>query len=212
MTLVKQCCRCKELGQGPKPLSEFNKNRTSRDGFQDKCRKHTREYSREWAKKNPERNRIKGLRFRKNNPEASRAIAVRTSLKQKYGLSEIEYAGLFKKQHGKCAICSLPLVSQLDKTRVISKGQGHAPNNFARVDHCHATGQVRGLLCFSCNVGLGKFQDDEKLFLKAVGYLRKHRNPIDEKTDEPREGLRLDSADISGPRSSPCCERQHWLN
>jgi hypothetical protein len=59
---------------------------------------------------------------------------------QKYRLKPAEYAELFNAQQGRCAIC---LVSQEEmKSRL-------------HVDHDHASGGVRGLLCSSCNRGLG---------------------------------------------------------
>jgi DNA-directed RNA polymerase subunit RPC12/RpoP len=53
-----------------------------------------------------------------------------------------------------CAICKKPLTSQ------------------PRVDHNHTTGEVRGLLCSHCNVGIGMLQDDEALLRVAADYLR----------------------------------------
>jgi hypothetical protein len=39
------------------------------------------------------------------------------------------------------------------------------------VDHDHVTGAVRGVLCKSCNYGLGNFRDDPALFVSAITYL-----------------------------------------
>jgi hypothetical protein len=42
------------------------------------------------------------------------------------------------------------------------------------VDHCHATGAVRGLLCANCNSAIGKLREDPALFAAAVAYLDRH--------------------------------------
>lgn len=39
------------------------------------------------------------------------------------------------------------------------------------IDHCHKTGKIRGLLCPTCNAGLGFFRDDPNLLKNAVMYL-----------------------------------------
>ncbi len=77
-------------------------------------------------------------------------------LKSMYGLSMEEYNKMFDNQNGCCWICS---THQQDlKHRLF-------------VDHCHDTGQVRGLLCRSCNTGLGNFNDDPSLLKIATEYL-----------------------------------------
>jgi len=58
---------------------------------------------------------------------------------------------LLAEQGGLCAICR------------------EAPA--AHVDHDHATGRVRGLLCFNCNGALGQFRDRPDLMLRAYAYL-----------------------------------------
>lgn len=42
------------------------------------------------------------------------------------------------------------------------------------IDHNHKTGQVRGVLCDSCNTGIGKLRDDATLLQKAIDYLNKY--------------------------------------
>lgn len=84
-------------------------------------------------------------------------------LKHEYGITLAEYEALFAKQNGVCAICQKP-----EKT--IDKKQ----NKLRRlaVDHCHTTDKIRGLLCFECNTGIGKFGDNPQLIERAAEYVR----------------------------------------
>lgn len=79
-------------------------------------------------------------------------------LRNQYGLSPGEYEAMFKTQKGRCAICLTPATPS---------GKGAL-----QVDHCHATGRVRGLLCLRCNAGLGMFDDDTLTLEIAIDYLR----------------------------------------
>mgnify|MGYP001036879075 CR=1 FL=1 len=67
-----------------------------------------------------------------------------------------QYEQLLEEQNGQCAIC------------------GTDENQFNKgmcVDHCHETGQIRGLLCTECNLGIGYLKDEAELLMKAAEYL-----------------------------------------
>ncbi len=66
------------------------------------------------------------------------------------------YQAMFLQQNGNCAICGTNQ-SQLKRELAL--------------DHDHATGKLRGLLCDRCNVGLGMFQDNKERLLQAIQYL-----------------------------------------
>lgn len=43
------------------------------------------------------------------------------------------------------------------------------------IDHCHQTGQFRGLLCSKCNRALGLFKDNAEVMMRAIEYLRSRK-------------------------------------
>ena len=81
-------------------------------------------------------------------------------LKLNFGITLEEYNEIFNQQDGVCAIC---------ETAETGTRNG-APITLA-VDHCHDTGEIRGLLCRQCNSALGWFKDDRELLYKALMYL-----------------------------------------
>jgi hypothetical protein len=84
-------------------------------------------------------------------------------LRSKFGITLSDYADMAAAQGNKCAICEKPeTATRNGKLKALA------------VDHNHATGQVRALLCVACNTGLGKFCDDGDLLLKAKKYLDHH--------------------------------------
>jgi hypothetical protein len=72
------------------------------------------------------------------------------------------FTNLYEKQHGLCAICSVPLK--------IEFGLGKGGTKLC-VDHNHQTGKVRGLLCKRCNTGLGVLGDTAEQLNKAISYI-----------------------------------------
>jgi len=75
---------------------------------------------------------------------------------KKYGLSIEQYDKMVEDQQGKCKIC---------------KASENIRDFKLFVDHCHSTGNVRGLLCHNCNAGLGHFRDSQDILQAAIRYL-----------------------------------------
>jgi len=76
----------------------------------------------------------------------------------KYGLTVDEFEAMWAAQHGLCAVCN----TELQRTGMQSYN----------IDHCHTSGRVRGVLCRSCNWGIGILGDDPARLEAAARYLR----------------------------------------
>jgi hypothetical protein len=87
-------------------------------------------------------------KYQKDNAHAVRE----RHWKRTYGLDDSDYQIMLEKQHGVCGICSKSF-------------------SILRIDHCHKTGTVRGLLCDKCNLAIGLLADSKENLLKALSYL-----------------------------------------
>ena len=121
-------------------------------------------YGKEYRSKNRDRCVRSCAAWKKNNPEKKRASSRKTWLKSNYGITPECFDRLMREQNGMCAICNAVF------------DQGSKIDN-AHVDHCHSSGKIRGLLCRTCNTGIGMLREDVGIFMRAVSYLR--RNEID---------------------------------
>lgn len=74
-------------------------------------------------------------------------------LQERYNITIAQYDQMYLAQSGCCAICHT------------------GSNKSLHVDHCHKTGKVRGLLCLSCNRGIGFLKDSRELLKAADEYL-----------------------------------------
>lgn len=91
-----------------------------------------------------------------------------TRLKKDFGITHDEYERILESQGGGCAICGSAVNSDSRETR---NGK-----YFLHIDHCHATGCVRGILCSACNMGIGKFNDSPELLRMAAKYIEEARS------------------------------------
>ncbi len=76
----------------------------------------------------------------------------------RYQIRPEEYESLLQSQRGICAICGQP---------------PSIKEKYLRVDHCHETDLIRGLLCAACNMGLGSLGDTIKGVEQALEYLKR---------------------------------------
>ncbi len=93
--------------------------------------------------------------------KTDKTLARNSNLRNLYNISIKEFDEIVAKQGGRCAICR----REEDKSARMSS---------FHVDHDHKTGKVRGVLCGSCNISLGRFHDDVSILLNAVEYLKSH--------------------------------------
>jgi hypothetical protein len=120
-------------------------------------------------------NSLSGIKFSEERRQnISRSLVKRIGenyfdryLKYNYNISEKDYDNLFKNQNGVCAICH--------ESEIIRKNGKYQKLS---VDHDHKTGEVRGLLCRSCNSALGRLKDDLNRSYSVYKYLLKYK-PVD---------------------------------
>ena len=75
--------------------------------------------------------------------------------KYRYGISKLDFYAMKLRQVGLCAVCLEEL----------------PPDNKVHVDHCHKTGEVRGLLCRKCNMAIGYIENHPGIIGNIVDYL-----------------------------------------
>jgi len=113
-----------------------------------------------WRLRHPEKMKAAVKSWVSRNKEYVSTRHRKYELKNKYGMSEEQYDVLLLSQDNRCAICNTD--TPTGKWRVFA------------VDHCHTTGNVRGLLCNECNRGMGLLRDNAELLRRAADYLDHH--------------------------------------
>jgi hypothetical protein len=130
------------------------------ENFQRWYRKHKKLHRArcdKWKKKNIARYQAWRKKHRAKKEVKQREVGYR--LKTLYGITLEQRAAMLKKQRGKCPICKRKFSKKL----------------LPHVDHNHATGKVRGLLCSTDNICLAGIDKDRRGGIKALTYLEKRR-------------------------------------
>ena len=126
-----------------------------------KCREKQLAAKREGSKRYQAKHaaRIKDYKAKhyRRNRGAYQEKAWRGRAKRVYGITLEQYEEALKMQNGRCALCRA-----LPKKRRLS------------IDHCHKTGQLRGLLCLRCNTALERVENVVLWADAAIFYLKCH--------------------------------------
>jgi hypothetical protein len=94
--------------------------------------------------------------YRSQRPAARKPYVRMHTLKKLYGITPEDYDAMYEAQGGRCGVCG------------VEKGK----QNF-HIDHDHGTGEVRGLLCLSCNAGMGQLGDDATRLRAAADWIER---------------------------------------
>lgn len=202
MQLFKTCPDCKI----DRPIADFGNNAQRPDGLQFYCRQCCRRRGAETYRRKRER-QGKPVRDRPLVPDGHKYCpdcktvkpraewhrATRSHdglgpyckscsaernrrgyLRRTFGLDDASLRAMLDEQGGRCAIC-----------------RDDAPQH---IDHDHATGEIRGVLCSKCNMGLGLFDDDPARLDSAIRYLRRPRytQPLEVEEYEPPGPIYVD--------------------
>lgn len=190
---MKQC-----MTKGCDGSSGFGSNRAAKDGLSRLCKECTNKRAREYRAKHPEVERnaqrmqrekrrklnLDGVReqnrlyMRKRRAEQRRQGNTKSleqlqkqrdyALRWKYGITLAQFEQMHHEQNAKCKICN-------------------RDDRELYVDHCHASGIVRGLLCTQCNTAAGLISDSPETAQSMADYLRNAQAVIDAKAKEAAE-------------------------
>ena len=149
MEALRRCITCGIEAYTRDDLELFKKRATTLYGRCNMCKSCCNKTSTTWRELNPE-----GVKA--NNKYWYPKQRDKTYL-TKYGITLETYNNMLDAQDGCCYICKK---HENDHTRKLA------------VDHNHNTGEVRGLLCTQCNIGLGMFKDNIKNLETAIKYLK----------------------------------------
>jgi hypothetical protein len=162
--ILKVCARCKQS----KNIERFSKNPQQKDGRHVYCKDCMKLYSRKYyidhrqeliererqkVARDPEKHKAYQKEYRRRYSNEIRFHKIQ----KYYGITEQEWYSIFHSQDNRCSICCCEDPGK--------KGWS--------TDHDHKTGKVRGILCSSCNNGLGRFKDNPDSLKRAAEYLLK---------------------------------------
>jgi hypothetical protein len=176
---TKKCTTCKVV----QPLTEFRKDSSRSSGIHPTCNNCNKEIQKRWYQNNKEKAQTQSraryqknkdtIHFKRKQDRLLNGDKIRAAARKKYDplksrLSGWKQAGIKDMTHERYQEL---LVAQGNCCAICKRDQKEFKRKLA-VDHDHHTGEVRGLLCDSCNGGIGKLKDSIELLERAILYLK----------------------------------------
>lgn len=148
---MKECSIC----EGVFSIDSFVKDKRRKDGHGSSCLSCQRDKLNKWREDNHDKHLQQkrvydNARYHRTKVDRAREIKDRR-LKNRYGIGIEEFESMVASQNGRCKICDRSDIELV-------------------VDHCHSSGEIRGLLCRGCNLRLGHMEDIEWVS-SAMSYL-----------------------------------------
>lgn len=179
---MKSCSKSTCKQKNPQELSQFSKRKDGKLGLSSNCKsckiiqrvskkEAHKQYKRSYYLANKDKSskiyfdyiNNKNINKEKTKLESKKRRLEKkrqNRLKYQYNITIEDYNKMYIEQEGKCYTCQ--------------KHQNDLKFKLV-VDHCHKTGKVRGLLCDTCNSGIGFLKEDIDTILRVIQYLKKNR-------------------------------------
>ena len=178
---------CKRCGV-TKPLDQFYGDSAARDRHRPECKACTAAQRKAWYEGNRAReiervtawqrangDRVAANRTRRRQRPEVKAKERGDHLRRTHGITIDDYEAMVVAQKGRCCIC----------------GRRPAQGKSFHIDHDHVTNRIRGLLCGSCNYGLGLFAESPARLQRAAAYVTRpsrHRAAVLRRLDQVAAG------------------------
>ncbi len=154
---MKKCIECQTM----KPVGDFHKDKSRADGLSNRCKSCRCKYEEVIQKNCVACGDMFSVSGKAKAQKYCGRVCQRVHIR--FGIDEYKLEDLLLRSDYKCAICGNPETN-------IDKRTGKVYE--LCIDHDHQTGEVRGVLCCSCNAAIGYFKDNIEIMQKATEYLQ----------------------------------------
>jgi hypothetical protein len=164
--------RCKQCVKEDKS-DDYIKHKARRAALNKIWRQNNKEYMQNYNKEYREKHKEEFSAYKKQWNIDNKVRRKELHWLFHYKLDSQKFDSICELQNNKCAICKTPIPIELTRHWCVDHGHKCCPDS-PTCGQC-----TRGILCSSCNRGLGGFQDNIKVLKAAIEYLEKEREHVE---------------------------------